>query len=234
VHLAALHFIPYCNLHRAETISVNVLGTQHVLDAAAASDVNRVVFVSTADVYQPSETPHSEDAPIETNNIYGLSKLAGEQLVRMWGADERDRQWSIVRLFNVIGPGETNPHVIPDICKALATSDVLSLGNTTPRRDYVFVEDVADVLAHLIDLEQPDVVVNLGTGRSWSVTDLVERMAALTGRTLTIETDAAKVRPTDRPRLEADVSRLRSLFPWATNTTLDDSIRAVLAEHKLD
>jgi UDP-glucose 4-epimerase len=222
IHLAARHFIPHCEAHPAETMAINVVGTQHVIESLEP-DV-RVVFASTADVYRPSLAPHTEADNVAPTGYYGLSKITAEHLVRL--AYERGLIAAprVARLFNVYGPGETNPHVIPDILDHMSRGDELPLGNLEPRRDYVFVEDVADAVVRLVELDGPEVVVNVGTGRSWSVTDLVDQLGEISGRSLRALADPAKVRPSDRPELRADNRRLTTLFPDFRFTPLSEGL----------
>ncbi len=134
----------------------------------------------------------------------------------------------IARLFNVYGHGETNPHVLPHILDAIANSDRIALGNLSPRRDYVFVDDVAHVLAWAA-LEAPEsAVVNVGSGRSWSVEELVERLRAITGRSLEIEIDSDRVRGTDRPNLQSANARLLDTVPGLELTGLESGLRRTL------
>ncbi len=231
IHLAAIHFIPYCRAHPAETVATNVLGLQHVLDASANAE--RLVFISTVDVYKPSLEPHKETDTAEPDNIYGASKLMGEKLVELWRKQGAQTRPVIARLSNVVGPGETNPHVLPDICNYLRESDSLPLGNTTPMRDYVFVEDVAAALVGLLESDLVDTQVNVSTGTSYSVADLVESLARITGRPLTIDSDPAKIRAVDRPVLAVDVTKLRTILPTATSTPLDEALRKLLESESL-
>jgi nucleoside-diphosphate-sugar epimerase len=107
--------------------------------------------------------------------------------------------------------------------------DVLPLGNRSSRRDYVYVGDVARALVGLLDVREPDLTVNVGSGRSSSVDDLVATIGSLTGRRLVVEVDPAKMRATDRPNMQADIARLREMLPGFEPTPLDETLRFLLA-----
>jgi UDP-glucose 4-epimerase len=219
-HLAALHFIPYCTAHPSETLLVNVVGTQLLLDAMAAVPDARLVFASTADVYAPSDRPHREDDPIATTTAYGASKRFCEDLFGIVRRVEPARRIVVARLFNVFGPGETNPHVLPDILAALRTGSVLRLGNLEPRRDYVHARDVAEALVRLAAYEGPEVAFNVGTGVGTSVRELVDALAGVIGRPLRVEQDPARVRPVERMHLVADIGRARAALGWVPQVSL--------------
>src|SRR5207237_5057971 len=108
-HLAANHFIHDCIKDPVGTVSVNVLGTQSLLTIAEDLSVSRFVFASTADVYAISNEKHTENSPIGSSNIYGVSKVCGESLVHLAQNKLAATRFQIVRLFNVYGPEETNP-----------------------------------------------------------------------------------------------------------------------------
>lgn len=234
VHLAAMHFIPDCVAHPAETLEINVLGTQHVLESTARTNARALFFASTADVYRPAVTPHRETDALSPGNVYGLSKLVGEMLIARWHEDlPRSCRVVIGRLFNVYGPGETNPHVLPEIMEQLRLGDALRLGNVTPRRDYVWVDDMATAVAAFLPARAPVpddgvTTLNIGTGVSASVSEIVEILARVTGRPVRIETDPQRVRASDRPNLQADPSMLRSLFPGVTPTALEAGLRTLV------
>ncbi len=228
-HLAALHFIPYCVAHPSETILVNVVGTQLVLDALAPVPDARLVFASTADVYAPSERAHREDDPIATTNVYGASKRFCEELFEVARRRDPGRRIVAARLFNVFGPGETNPHVLPDILAQLREGSVLRLGNLEPRRDYVHARDVAEALVRLAAYDGPSTVFNVGTGIGTSVRELVDGIAAVLGRSLRVEQDADRVRPVERMSLVADVSCARRELGWSARMHLQDGLRDLLA-----
>ena len=113
-HLAAIHFIPYCNAHPFESANINIQGTMNVLDAARDVGVGRVFFASTAAVYPIRDEAVDESCETGPMDIYGLSKLAGERLCHEFVL-ESGIPTIVSRFFNAFGPNETNPHLIPEI-----------------------------------------------------------------------------------------------------------------------
>ena len=90
IHLAAYHFIPYCNDHPEETLRVNVEGTHSVLTAAANAGAGRAVIASSGVVYPGVDTVLSEDGPVEPPDVYGLSKLLAENVAEYVGSHNFD------------------------------------------------------------------------------------------------------------------------------------------------
>jgi UDP-glucose 4-epimerase len=232
-HLAAIHFIPACASDPVGTLETNVIGTQNLIDACSTVDTNpRIIFTSTADVYRPTSDALHEDAMIGPASVYGVSKLAAEGLLRQ---AERDGLCELVvcRLFNLFGPGETNPHVIPEIIRQLRLGDVLQLGNTTPRRDFVYTADAAVVLESLAVAAPSGSCVNVGSGTAYSVDDLVQEIASILDRSITIRSDASRWRKSDRPLLQCDNRLLRELVPDALPTSLRQGLVELLVSEGL-
>ncbi len=227
IHLAAIHYIPECETDPALAVRTNVAGTQTLL--AACPPGCRFVFASSGAVYKPDHQPHDEDtALIEPSDVYGLSKLHGEHYVR-YAAKAHGLSAVVVRLFNVIGPGETNPHLLPEIVAQLkAGRTTISLGNLWPRRDYIHVQDaaagfVATALNNDVAAGET-VTVNLGTSRSYSVADIIGKLRAITGNEIVLMQDQARVRAVDRPFLAAKNSRIRDLFGWTQTHSIDEAL----------
>ena len=109
----------------------------------------------------------------------------------------------------------------------------IKLGNVTPQRDYIFVDDVVTGLVKLaitpIASAGECTVVNLGTGSQHSVADLVNRLASIIGENIEIETDPARVRESDRPDLLADTTRLEELTGWRPQVELNDALARIWA-----
>ncbi|MGH1502001.1 MAG: NAD-dependent epimerase/dehydratase family protein [Acidimicrobiales bacterium] len=235
-HLAALHFIPAAVRNPSLAVGINVLGTQSMLDAvrrAAAEGhrVERFAFASTGDVYAPADEAHRIDGEIGPFNIYGLSKLQGEQLIALADRD-LDTTFLVSRFFNLYGARETNPHIVPEIVDQLreGTGELL-LGNLEPRRDMVPIDQAAKALVEATRAAAPGVTtVNIGTGVAHTMQSVVDTLVELAGTETTVGTDPAKVRASERMHLQADTGPLEALIGWAPSGDLEAGIKKLLVD----
>jgi len=187
IHLAAIHFIPYCNENPEEAFDVNVLGTRNILKAAETLDnLERVVNTSSAAVYKPAPGPHTETEGIGPTDIYGRTKLVAEDEARLFSVDT-DVPTVSARLFNVYGTRETNSHLIPAILEQLEDgSRSIDLGNLTPARDFIYATDVANALVTLAsEFDGGYRAYNVGTGTEYSVREVVDAVGDALGEEIT-------------------------------------------------
>lgn len=226
IHLAAVHFIPYCNEHPFESSDINIRGTINVLESAKkVKNLKKVFFASTAAVYPISDVSVSENHEVRPLDIYGLSKLTGEQLMEKFhlqtGVDT-----ICCRFFNAFGPNETNPHLIPEIEKQIREGNrTIALGNLTPKRDFIHTHDMANAVNALINLENVGYdVFNLGRGIEYAVTEVVNEFESILNDKITIEVDQARVRKVERMHLLADVSKLKNKTGWEPKWSLNQGI----------
>jgi UDP-glucose 4-epimerase len=236
VHLAAVHFIPACMADPPRTVSCNVHGTQCILSAARAAGVERLWFASTGDVYTPSDAPHREaDSPTGAFNIYGLTKLMGEQLVAFESRSRPEARFIIGRLFNLYGPRETNPHFLPEVLGQLRANRhaTLRLGNLAPTRDLVPVADAAQAVVATMGAAPPGVTtVNIATGTAVSMQHVLDLIGKILGTPLAVETDPAKFRLIERAHLRANVVKLRELIGWSPHADLHSGLTELLATER--
>lgn len=235
-HLAAVHFIPACEAEPGSAAAINVAGTINLLNGAPAG--TKFVFASSAAVYRPLPDAHLErDEELGPVDVYGYTKLHGEHFVRHFHNQNKVRG-IIVRLFNVVGPGETNPHLVPAIIGQLASGNRrLALGNLFPHRDYIDVSDVAfgfRALAKHDTFEGGPLISNLGTGITHAVGDVVTTIGAAAGITLDIQQDPLRVRAVDRPMLKASTEKLKQITGWTPTVSLAESMQRAWASRKED
>lgn len=231
-HLAAIHYLPYCDQHPSECMRVNVEGTLNLMRAAAACHARGVGFASSVAVYPPTDAVHSEKGPVGPCDIYGLSKQLGESIVDHY-ARAAGMAHLCFRFSNIYGPLETNPHVIPTVLDQLLNgANEIRLGRTDTFRDFIYVEDTAELLADALPLLSAGTthdVVNLASGSEASIGEVVDLLCASEDRQVRIARDEARVRPADRKHLRADTTHQQEIIPRKTRFDLRSGLAATLA-----
>jgi UDP-glucose 4-epimerase len=225
-HLAAIHFIPACEADPAECISVNVVGTAALLEAiSAAAPGAPCVLVSTGAVYAPADHAHQEDERPGPVDVYGLSKLWLEQLAELF-AERHGLRIAVARLFNTYGPGETNPHLIPELIDQVVSGGVVHTGDLSTRRDYIHVDDVARAFAAMPEHTRAGEVLtlNVGAGHATSGNEVAELVGKAAGRTLEVLTEQARLRKVDRPLLLSSPRRAADVLGWRPEVAFEDGI----------
>jgi UDP-glucose 4-epimerase len=226
IHLAAIHFIPYCNQHPYEAADINIRGTMNVLNAAQSlKTLKKILFASTAAVYPIHDESVNEEHEVLPLDIYGLTKLTGEDLCKKFYL-ESNIDTIVCRFFNAFGPNETNPHLIPEIENQLREGKrSIKLGNLKPKRDFIHTYDMARAVLALIELENSGYdVFNLGRGIEYSVTDIVDTFEKILQEKIEIVVDPERVRKVERMHLLADVSKLKRKTGWEPEWSIEQGI----------
>jgi GDP-L-fucose synthase len=229
----------------AEFIYENLMIECNVIHSAHLANVQKLLFLGSSCIYPRAvPQPMREDAlltgPLEpTNEPYAVAKIAGIKLCesynRQHGVDFRS-----VMPTNLYGPGDNyhpeNSHVIPALirrfheAKERGAAEVAVWGTGGPRREFLFVDDMAEACAHVMGLDratyeahtQPMLShINVGSGEDLPIAELARRVAKVVGYPGRIAFDASK--PDGAPRKLLDVSRLRALG-WAPRVGLDEGL----------
>jgi GDP-4-dehydro-6-deoxy-D-mannose reductase len=234
-HLAALSHVGDSWSDPAAVFRVNIDGTAHVLEAARATGVRRVVVVGSAEEYgrvEPADLPLREDAQLRPTSPYGVSKIAasylGLQSHLAYGLEVVR-----VRPFSHTGPGQTDRFLIPALAARIAAAeragdDEIRVGNLDPVRDVSDVRDVVRAYRLLAERGAAGEVYNVCTGTGVAVREIADRLIAGAGRPLRLTVDPELVRPVEVPRLVGDASRLRAATGWAPEIGLDTTLADVL------
>jgi UDP-glucose 4-epimerase len=230
IHLAAIHFIPYCNQHPFESSDINIKGTMNILDAAQhIHGLEKVLFASTAAVYPISDKPSSEALVANPLDIYGLSKLAGERLLNEFYLKTKIPTITC-RFFNAFGPRETNPHLIPEIHRQIVDGvREIQLGNLEPKRDFIHTSDMSLSLRLLLEkFDNGNDTFNVGSGFEYSVREVVNAFETAIGEKIEIQVDPARVRKVERQHLCADIAKLSTFLDWKPAITLNQGIQELV------
>ena len=234
IHLAAHHFIPYCEEHAYEAYALNVQGTLHMLECARRHGVQRFFLASSGDVYPPNFAPHREMDQVAPVYIYGHTKMLAEQLcIRYFESKMCFRTVLIGRLFNATGPRETNPHLLADVTRQIAVEGKKSIevGNLWPLRDYVDVESMAEAIIDATATVDGLDVINVGSGRAIEVREALRILTSVLPFRVDVTSVAARQRPNDRPYLCPDPTRLHRAIGRTAAQFSESTARSIFAEY---
>jgi GDP-L-fucose synthase len=226
----------------ADFIYENLMIAANLIHAAHQHDVPRVLFLGSSCIYpRQAPQPMTEDclltSPLElTNEAYAIAKIAGLKLCQHYRT-QYGRLYHSAMPTNLYGPGDNyhpdNSHVIPGLIRRFhqakmdAASEVVVWGTGTPRREFLFVDDLAAGCLHLLAEDNPPHWVNLGSGEDITIRELAELIREVVGYTGTLTFDSTK--PDGTPRKLMDVSQLKALG-WAPRIGLREGLEVAYAD----
>jgi len=226
VHLAGKSFVPDSWTAAREFYQTNVLGTVNVLEFCRSRRVP-VTYVSSYVYGIPRSLPIREDHPLQPLNPYSHSKILAEETVRYFGAQFGIRA-SVVRPFNVYGPGQDGRFVIPTIIRQALDPDAdrIIVRDLRPKRDFIHVRDLVSLLTATIS-DDARGAFNAGSGRSVGIPELVDEInAALSVRKPLHSTEDA--RPEEVFDVVADVSRAKRELSWEPRIGVGEGLRETI------
>ena len=233
---------------RGEFLYDNLMIAANVIHAAHVHGAEKLMFLGSSCIYpklapQPLREDSMLTGPLEpTNEPYAIAKIAGIKLVEAYRS-QFGSDFINVMPTNLYGPGDNyHPeysHVVAALirrfheAKQSGVGEVVVWGTGTPRREFLYVDDLADACIHLMKTYSSDELVNIGTGKDITIAEFARVVAATVGYSGSINFDTSK--PDGTPRKLLDVSRLAKLG-WCARTSLEDGIRlayqAYLSEAK--
>ncbi len=230
-HLGALIGIPYSYIHPRNYVDTNVIGTTNVLSACRDFEVERLVHVSTSEVYGSAQyVPIDEAHPKVGQSPYSASKIAADMLAESFYRSF-ELPVTIVRPFNTYGPRQSLRAVIPTIITQLLKDSRLKLGATSPTRDLTFVSDTVAGLIRGAEVDEAvGRTINLGSGTEIAIGDLAAEIARSLGVDLRLEHDRDRLRPVESEvtRLLADNSRAREILGWQPEVSLQAGLNSTI------
>jgi GDP-4-dehydro-6-deoxy-D-mannose reductase len=213
----------------------NVLPVINTIQSLIRNGLSHTGFlvISSASVYGDSGVcPIPEENPAKPVNLYGASKLAMEQLLPLFGEDNKCRIM-VARTFNLMGPGLAESLSIPSFIKQLIqiqkhnAEPVILTGNLTPGRDYIDVRDAVKAYWKIITEGKPGEIYNVGSGKSVKMQEILNILITLAGMEVRIETDNARVRKNEIMNSQADIRKLKGLG-WSPEINIGRSLRDMM------
>jgi GDP-L-fucose synthase len=229
------------NSLRADFLAQNLAIELNLIDGAHRAGIQDLMFLGSSCIYprdcpQPIREEFLLTGPLEkTNEPYAIAKIAGIKLCESYN-QQYGRRYVSVMPTNLYGPNDNydlaSSHVLPALlrkaheAKVRKEPELVVWGSGTPRREFLYVDDLADACVHLMESGYSGELVNIGTGVDVTIRELAETIMKTVGYDGTIRFDASK--PDGTPRKLLDVSRLSKLG-WKARTSLEDGIRRTYA-----
>lgn len=220
-HLAVMN-LEHCRRDYRGCILSNVLGTANVMELAHRVGIRRVIYSSASSVYgDPVITPVPEHYPPMPLTLYGATKLAAEKVINAY-TNNFDLTCGVFRFTNVYGPGQVNG-LIPNVVRALLGGMKISVtGSGEQTRDFVYVDDVVQVLMRSIDHPLYSFVANLGSGQQTSVNEVIKWLSGYTGKEARVEHLPLTK---DRLAFAADLRLFKEIYGDCKFTSVSDGLQ---------
>lgn len=231
VHLGAMISIPYSYLHPKEVVESNVLGTLNILLACRQNQVERLVHISSSEVYGTAlEVPINENHALQGQSPYSASKIGADKL-----AESFHLTYGLpvvtIRPFNTYGPRQSTRAVIPGIITQALTQTNIKMGNLNTSRDFTFISDTVEGI--ISSIQTPEIegkTLNLGSGTEIKIGDLAEKIIEFVGRPVKIIIDSDRIRPekSEVNRLVSDNHFAYKSLGWNPKVNIDSGLQKTI------
>lgn len=229
VHLAAVLGVANSEKNPALTLDVNIDGTRNVLNSCVEGEVESFLFTSSSEVYgEPARTPIREDDFFNPVSPYGVSKIAGEEYVKVVSRSS-GMKYSIFRLFSVYGPGQSPEFVVPRFVKLAIGNEPLTVhGDGKQTRAFCYVGDVVDAMVLAIKNPLND-VFNIGnSSEPVTIEKLARKVIEVTGSSSKVEfvreEDSGRGRKKDIYHRVPDTEKAANILGFKAKVGLEEGI----------
>lgn len=225
-HLAAKTFVPDSWLHPATFIKTNVSGTQNILNLCKNKNAS-LTYISAYLYGAPKEIPISENTPLNPNNPYALSKYLAEQLCSFY-ALAYNLNISVIRPFNVYGPGQEGKFLIPSIIRQAIHEKEIKVKDLSPKRDYVFIDDLIDAMIASMFKKKEYAVYNVASGTSYSVKEVIDAIQQVSKTDLKIISENTE-RANEIPDTLANIDHIKNELAWHPRHSFTEGIAKIIS-----
>lgn len=225
-HLAARTFVPDSWSDPLPFYATNVLGTVNVAELCRRNGASLTILSSY--VYgRPRFLPISEEHPVAAFNPYGHTKLLVEEVCRYY-AQQFGVQVTVIRPFNIYGPGQNGNFLIPTLLRQVLDPDAreISIADDRPRRDYLFIDDLVDLLLRAMNPQGFD-AFNAGSGSSVNPRELAELMLRAAGLEKPV-VSRGEVRADEVLDTVADIGKAKRVFGWEPRVSLVEGLGRIV------
>jgi GDP-4-dehydro-6-deoxy-D-mannose reductase len=236
-HLAALASAAESFNNPAAFIHNNLSAQINILEGIRQAKLSpRILIVSSAEVYgnvSKKDLPINEKVPFAPVNPYAVSKVSQDALAQQYYFSYK---LPIIRIrpFNHIGPRQAPAFAVASFAKKIAEieagkmSRVLKVGNLSAKRDFTDVRDIVRGYLLLLEKGRPGEVYNIGSGKSYEMSWILNKLLSFSKENIKVETDEALLRPVDVPELICDNSKIKNETGWVPQVPIEKTLEDTL------
>lgn len=236
-HLAAIPSVRESFVNPSKVFFNNVDSEFNLLEAVRLKKLSetKILIISSAEVYglvSKENLPINENTPLRPTSSYAVSKLTqdflGLQYFLAYGL-----KIIRVRPFNHIGPRQTPGFVVSSFAKKIAeleksNLELIKVGNLSSKRDFTDVRDMVKAYLFAIEKGTPGEVYNIGSDKSYPISEILDKMIKISGRNIKFEIDQALFMPSDNPETVSDSSKFVKLTGWKPEIDIDTTLKNTL------
>lgn len=231
-HLAAMAGVRPSIASPDVYVDIDVKGTVNLLEKAKEHNIEHFIFASSSSVYGLNEkTPFSEDDPVDLQiSPYATAKMAAELFCKTYN-NLYEIPVTILRFFTVYGERQRPDMAIRKFTKLIMEDKPIPMfGDGSSLRDYTYISDCIDCIVSAIELEEDFEIINIGSGRTISLKELIRVLEKVTRKKISIK--QLDMQLGDVPTTYADISKARRLFGYSPQVTIEEGIRRFFEWYK--
>ncbi|MBN1131879.1 MAG: GDP-mannose 4,6-dehydratase [Bacteroidales bacterium] len=226
IHLAGKTYVPDSWTDPYAFYRTNFLGTVNILNLCRRHHAS-LTYISAYVYGVPDYLPVDEKHPLKAANPYMHSKIEAESACRFY-SENFEIPVTVIRPFNIYGPGQNEHFLIPKIINQVCSdSDVIRVFSLGPKRDYIYIDDLIDALVKSVNINTRYQVINIGSGTSYSVRDIIDRCQNIAGTNKTVLEEHID-RKNEIPDVRADVQKAMELLGWSPATDIETGLAKII------
>lgn len=240
VNLAAINSVGDSWNNIMRTISVNISGALNILEAVRKCDViPKILFVGSGEEYANAQGDLDEDMKLGSNNPYGVSTITQDYLMEIYKMHYNMKCY-YARPFNHLGVGQKTNSALPSFCKQVAEieksgrSGVVEVGNLDVERDYTDIRDIVRAYRMILESENSTNIYNIGSGRTYTIRELLEYIISLSGQKIDIIVKPDLVRPLDSKRICCNYNKIKNEIGWEPIYDIKDTLVAMYQDYLMN
>jgi len=206
----------------------NFLGTLNILEYCIKKKVKKIIFVSSYVYGNPKKNPISEKHQIKPHNTYTKSKVLSEELCKIY-AEKYKIEIIILRPFNIFGNLQKDNSLISNIIKSIKNNSHITIINKNNKRDYLFIDDLIEVIIKLINYECKFEIFNIGSGKSYSFENIIQLFEKKSKKKIKRKYKISK--ENSIPKIQADITKIKKEIKWNPKYTLVEGIEKIIVKN---